>query len=242
MIKSLQHIKQIKSYESELLLLRNFFSDQEIKTMINWSEQCFANDSSTSTRLQDNEATNNDLTGHPSGELKLTICNFLKETFTPYINKQNHLDIEFDVAFHANKKPYGIHTDSGYDLEEFIYKQGIIPLINKPIDKKTHTVILNQKCYHSSSFPNIKQDLEAQKYVEGLDFNHKIEPEIYNQYWKQTPERQQQMQGFSIAHPFEWNIKDTVIWDRAHIHCSSDFEATGVNFKLGLMWISRIKK
>ncbi len=240
MIKSAELIEKIKSYEGPVIKLNDFFSTQEIQTMTQWSEQCFSNKSVTSTRLQDATATDNDLTGHPVGELKKQICDFLNKKFSPLINKNNDLNIEFDVAFHANKKPYGIHTDSGYDSEELIYKQGIIPLINKPDDKKTHTVILKQKCYHSSSFPNIKEDLKAQKFVELLDFSTSLSPETYKKYWKCCPDREKQMRGFTIEHPFEWKIKDTVIWDRSHIHCSSDFEATGVNFKLGLMWISRI--
>jgi len=242
MVKSNELIKKIKSYESPVVPLINFFVSDEIKQMIHWSEICFANEEGVSTRLQSDKANNNDITGHPSEPLKSEISAFLKNKFSKIINKDNKLNIEFDVAFHANKKPYGIHTDSGYDPNELIYKQGIIPLINKPINKKTHTVILRQKCYHSSSFPNIKEDLKAQKHVEHLDFESPMSPEVYKTYWEECPERSLQMQGFTIDYPFEWNINDTVIWDRSHIHCSSDFEATGVNFKLGLMWISRIKQ
>lgn len=242
MIKSAELISKIKEFESPIIKLEQFFNDNEINLMLNWYEQCLSKNHEITTRLDDYQAKNNDITAHPAGDLKNEICSFLNEKLQPIINKSSKLNIEIDCAFHANKKPYGIHTDSGYDPNEFIYKQGIIPLVNKPLSKKTHTVILKQKCYHSSSFPNISADKVSQEMVEGLDFNHKINDCTYKKYWKNTDERKKQMFGFTIDYPFEWQVGNTVVWDRSHIHCSSDFEATGVEFKLGLMWISRIKQ
>ena len=99
MIKSRELIQLIKSYESAVKPLTNFFSPDEITRMIQWSELCFSNEKDVSTRLQSKKASNNDMTGHPRGRLNLQICNFLKEKLFPIINKDNKLNIEFDVAF-----------------------------------------------------------------------------------------------------------------------------------------------
>ncbi len=238
--KSKELIKKIRSYESKTKPLPQFFSKAEIKKMLVWSEACFRNQGDTSFRLQDLKVKDNDRTGSPSGSLKSEICHFLSQKMDPVINSKGDLKLEYSVAFHGNKKAYGIHTDSGYDPEELIYKQGIIPLVNEPEDKNTHTIILNQKCYHSSSFPNISKDKKAQKDVFDLDFKTEICPTTYAKYWKNTKIRKEQMKGFSVDYPFEWKVGDTVVWDRSRIHCSSDFEATGIKFKLGLMWISKI--
>jgi len=242
MIKSQQLIEDIKKYESEPIYLENFFSKNDIDTILNWYELSSDDENLNTYRLEDKNKHNNDKTNIPQNEIKLNVVNFLKQKINPIINKNNNLNISYDIAFHANKKAYGIHTDSGYDQNEFIYKQGIIPLIIRPTKATTHTILLEQKCYHSSSFPCVVDDSLTQKNIENLNFEKKIPKDIYNLYWKNNDLRKKQMEGFSICYPFEWKVGDTVIWDRSHIHCSSDFEATGVEFKLGLMWISRIEK
>ncbi len=240
MHKSKELVERIKKYESKPILLENFFSSEDLDEFIFWFQESLKHKNFNTTRMEDASTQDNDTTSIPEGDIKNKVIAKLSEKVSPWINKDGQRNLEFEIAFHANKKAYGIHTDSGYDPEEIIYKQGIIPLVIKPEAATTHTVLLDQKCYHSSSFPCVSEDEQAQQYIEHLNFSNVIADEEFKKYWHDSELRRKQMFGFSICHPFEWKLGNTIIWDRAHIHCSSDFQATGAQYKLGLMWISRI--
>ncbi|MEO0336418.1 MAG: hypothetical protein AAF202_08485, partial [Pseudomonadota bacterium] len=174
---------------------------------------------------------------HPQGEVKEQIEQLLRNKL------QGELSEPYGLAFtfHRNYFPYGTHTDSGYDPEEWIYKQGIIPLEVDPVDTKVFTIIFEQKAYHSVSYPGKVETIRALRpeelaMIEGLTDKTLSDEELTDYFQgKQDSER---FRGFQVALPFEWKLGNMALWDRSHLHCSSDFECHGVNGKLGLMWIS----
>ena len=139
----------------DILPLPNFFSEHDLLQMEQWCEKCAQLPHGTSSRLIDKTQESNDWTRHPHGKLKEEMNLFFKQRIEPLINSTGRLTLSFDFAFHGNQKPYGIHTDAGYDPQEVIFQQGIIPLSFEPKTSSVYTVILDQKCYHSTGFPNI---------------------------------------------------------------------------------------
>ena len=238
MEKTPEQIRKIQGEELGIQPLRNFFSETEMQQMDQWCQRCYEYPKDSSAHLFDGSA--NDWTRHPEETLHSEIEGFFRKKIEPLINPDQRLNLSFRFAFHGNQKPYGIHTDSGYDPNEVIFQQGIIPLDYQPSHSDVHTVILQQKCYHSSAFPKLSSDKELQKHVHGITFNHPQMQEDFSKYWQDTEFRRQQLNGFSIAYPFLWRRGDTVIWSRSHVHGSSDFEVSGTTFKKGLMWISRL--
>jgi len=140
---------------------------------------------------------------------------------------------ELEFTFHKNFTPYWLHTDAGYEKEP-IYKQGIIPLVVEPQGSEVYTVIMDQRCTESSGFDGTESNVTG--WVESGEPLESIE-----RYWEPTEIRMQALKKMSIHTPFLWKVGDTVIWDRSMIHGSSDFSKSGVEYKIGLMWISRFQ-
>ena len=179
-------------------------------------------------------------TVHPEALLQEEMETFFVKKIAPLIPHSDQYKLVFQFAFHGNFSGYGIHTDAGYDPEEIIYQQGIIPLKINPEGSSVHTVIMNQQCYHSSSFPCVSEDLSLQEHVDGLDFENCETKSQFSKYWEGSLFRKKQINGFSIQFPFQWKLGDSVIWNRSYIHCSSDFSVSETYYKEGLMWISKL--
>jgi hypothetical protein len=237
-VKSDSLIEKIKSHEQPPWCLESLFGEADIDNLRAWAEVSYSNKAFTQEKLlKDNSKPLGNM-AHPQGEVRNKIDQLLRTKLTPF------LDQPFGLAFtfHRNYFPYGTHTDSGYDSEEWIYKQGIIPLEVDPPDADVYTVIFEQKAYHSLSYPGRVETIRALKNAElevihGLDKSLKLSDEQLDRYFQGSTDRERFL-GFQIALPFHWTIGNMALWDRAHLHCSSDFQNHKVKGKMGLMWIS----
>tara|TARA_Y100000590_G_scaffold466313_1_gene641253 strand:+ start:2116 stop:2859 length:744 start_codon:yes stop_codon:yes gene_type:complete len=238
-LKSESLIKKIQSWESPPKNLENIFSETDLENLKKIADQCYQTPEWCQEKLIQKTGEPLGKMAHPKNEMKLSVESIVKKALNPWLDGT----YEMEFTFHKNYFPYGIHTDSGYDPDEKIYKQGIIPLEVYPKNKPVYTVIFEQKSYHSVGFPRDPKVIEnlTQKEKEVLiDFC----PGVYSpskmelrKYWDESALNW--LNGFKIALPFEWKRGSMALWDRAHLHCSSDFEGHGIEGKLGLMWISR---
>jgi|GEM_PF-2372883 len=239
--QSFKNSKQIFNIREKALSLKklcNFFSVKDIKQFRVWMTRCRESHGYSGVQDQTNKVN---WTVHPDLDMHEEMNLFFQERVTPLIANSENFEIKYKFAFHGNFSGYGIHTDAGYNPTELIYQQGIIPLSILPKNSNVHTVIMDQQCFHSSSFPCIQEDQQLQKHVFGLDYDSQQTFDLYDQYWENTDFRKKQMNGFTIQYPFLWEIGSTVIWNRSYIHCSSDFSTSGTDYKEGLMWISELK-
>jgi len=231
-------ISEIQRHEVAPQRLENLFSACELDEIRAVREEAYKDKDRCSTKLIADSSRPLGHTAHPGPELK----NRLETIVRPKLSAHCSKNFEMDFAFHKNLFPYGIHTDSGYDASEKIYKQGIIPLDVFPSDGEVYTVIFNQKCYHSISYPRKLETIQSLKKIELAqitDWENTETQTAWGKYWEQNEDQFKNFEGLSIALPFKWKAGDMALWDRAHLHCSSDFSVHNIEGKSGLMWISR---
>ena len=228
MPKKLFQIKKIQQHETQPLVLSNCLTPQSIQEILLIQKQCFLDKERCHQKLF-KDSIPQGITAHPAPHHHEALSKIVR----PVLNKELSLPYEIDFAFHQNKFPYGVHTDSGYEPDELIYKQGIIPLEINPTEHDVYTIIFHQKVYHSYGISLEKiSDIQKENWYQPIK-NKKQTDHI--------PLDQKFFQFLSPALNFKWKIGDMAIWDRAHLHCSSEFELTGIQEKLGLMWITKIK-
>lgn len=237
--KSPDSIKEAQGFESKPEVLKGVFSPKELKKLNEIKTKAYQDQERCAEKLlsKDKEALGK--MAHPNASLKEQIENIVRPKLKSILTE----DYKMEFSFHRNFFPYGIHTDSGYDQNEKIYKQGIIPLEILPQGGEVYTVIFDQKAYHSISYP---KDIETIKALKPNELNQikswskePIDKEELSKYWNDPTNTFSKFKGLSVALPFKWQMGSMAIWDRAHLHCSSDFSVHGIEGKWGLMWISR---
>jgi len=231
-------ISEIQRHEAAPQKLENLFSKAELDEIRSIRQEAYQDKSRCSTKLIANSSKPLGHTAHPGPELKKRLENIVRPKLSSHCPEK----FEMDFAFHRNLFPYGIHTDSGYDPQEMIYKQGIIPLDVFPNDGEVYTVIFDQKCYHSISYPRKLETIKSltpEELKQVKDWNSEKTKNEWYKYWEKNEDQFENFNGLSIALPFKWKAGNMALWDRAHLHCSSDFSVHKIEGKSGLMWISR---
>ena len=127
--------------------------------------------------------------------------------------------------FQESYNPIGLHVDAGFNTEEIIYKQTLIPLT-----PKGGTVIFKNKFYgNSTNFTVNEEELKERKLKYGQNkrssehlklFEDKPFDETnYTKYL--THEKIENLTGLEIDMVYEWELGSMLIFDRTRLHCSS---------------------
>ena len=127
--------------------------------------------------------------------------------------------------FQESYNPIGLHSDSGFNMKDIIYKQTLVPLT--PVGS---TIIFKNKFYGSSTnFTLDKKELEIKQLNYGQNrrssehiqmYNKKpFDKDQYNKYL--THENLENLSGLEIEFVYEWEIGSILIFDRTNLHCSS---------------------
>ena len=127
--------------------------------------------------------------------------------------------------FQESYNPIGLHIDGGFNLEDLIYKQSLIPLT--PVGS---TVIFKNRYYgQSTNFTIDKKELEIKKLNYGQNIrsnkhigmfgNKPFNKKDHSKYL--THEKIDNLIGLEIALVYEWEIGSMLIFDRSNLHCSS---------------------
>ena len=127
--------------------------------------------------------------------------------------------------FQESYNPIGLHVDGGFNSEEIIYKQTLIPLTSKG-----GTVIFKNKFYgNSTNFTINKEELNVKKlnYGQNLRSSEHLnlygkEPFNVSDYEKYLKhEKMQNLAGLEIDMVYEWELGSMLIFDRTRLHCAS---------------------
>ena len=121
--------------------------------------------------------------------------------------------------------PIGLHVDGGFNVENKIYKQTLIPL-----SSVGSTVIFKNRFYDgSTSFTQDPEELNKKdlKYGQNkrssehlkLYGNKPFDKEIHKKYLKH--EKIENLKGLEVDMIYEWEMGSMLIFDRTSIHCSS---------------------
>jgi hypothetical protein len=127
--------------------------------------------------------------------------------------------------FQESYNPIGLHGDAGFNAEDIIYKQTLIPLT-----PKGGTVIFKNKFYgNSTNFTINKEELREKKLKYGQNTRSSDHLKLYGDkpfdkinYSKYlTHEKIENLTGLEIDMVYEWELGSMLIFDRTRLHCSS---------------------
>ena len=127
--------------------------------------------------------------------------------------------------FQESYNPIGLHIDGGFNLNDIIYKQTLIPLT--PVGS---TVIFKNRFYgQSTNFTTDKNELEIKnlKYGQnirsaehiGMFGTKSFDEKLHKKYL--THEKIDNLVGLEIELVYEWEVGSMLIFDRTNLHCSS---------------------
>ena len=127
--------------------------------------------------------------------------------------------------FQESYNPIGLHVDSGFNLDEIIFKQTLIPLTSKG-----STVIFKNKFYgNSTNFTIDENELK----IKDLKYGQNIRSSEHLKMYEKKPfkkedhakylkhEKIDNLSGLEIDLVYEWELGSLLIFDRTRLHCSS---------------------
>ena len=134
--------------------------------------------------------------------------------------------------------PLPTHTDTGFDLNDTIYKQTLIPLT--PYGQ---TVIFKNRFYGVATFFTIDEKVlledSPNNTLNGRNRRSsahikpgetkKFDSEIHKKYL--VHENIENLKGLEVEFIFDWSPGDMLIFDRSHLHAAS---SNINNFKTGI--------
>jgi len=133
--------------------------------------------------------------------------------------------------FHESFSPLPMHVDTGFDEKSIIYKQVITPLIGPG-----QTIFFKKRWYgKSTTFTINKDELNFKPKYGQNDRSNKhlgdkeFDKEFHKEYLSHIDIKN--LKGMEVELIYEWNVGESLIVDRTHIHCAS---SKIINKKLGL--------
>ena len=127
--------------------------------------------------------------------------------------------------FQESYSPIGLHVDAGFNKENLIYKQTLIPL-----SPHGSTVIFKNKYYkESTNFTIDEKELKKKDLNYGQNIRSNIHLELFNKkpFDKDihekflSHEKIENLSGLEVECIYEWEIGSILVFDRSHLHASS---------------------
>ena len=215
-------IEEIKKTESSPKIIKNMFSKQEIQSFLKLYEDLPI----TVHNKKQNVIKKRWLQGYNLNLEKLfyeRVKREIGEFKMDNLQDDNGKDI-FGLI-QESYAPIGLHVDGGFNVENKIYKQTLIPL-----SSVGSTVIFKNRFYDgSTSFTQDPEELNKKdlKYGQNkrssehlkLYGNKPFDKEIHKKYLKH--EKIENLKGLEVDMIYEWEMGSMLIFDRTSIHCSS---------------------
>ena len=217
-----KNIDKIKKLEGSPQIIKNLFSKTELENFL----ELYHNLPTTVHNKKQNVIKKRWLKNY-SKKLENIFFDKLKNEIGEF--KMDNLKDENDEdilgLFQESYNPIGLHVDAGFNLDEIIFKQTLIPLTSKG-----STVIFKNKFYGNSTnftidenelkIKNLKygqnqRSSEHLKLFEKKTFNK----EDHEKYLKH--EKIENLFGLEVDLVYEWEIGSMLIFDRTRLHCSS---------------------
>ncbi len=220
-----QNLENIKKLEDKPKVLKNFFNIKEINQLL----KLYAELPTTVNNTKQKVIKKRWIDGYGK-ELELIFKERLKKEIGNF--KMDNLITEDKKEcfglFQESINPLKLHVDAGFNLNDLIYKQTLVPL-----SKFGQTVIFKNRFYgFSTNFTKNKNELlennpEAFKKGKNVRSDEHLEmygeesfnQNDYNKYLKH--EDINNLKGLELEFVYEWNICDLLIFDRTSLHCSS---------------------
>ena len=217
-----KHLEKIKKNEDQPKVIKNMFSKEEINKFIN-----LYNELPITVHNKKQNVIKKRWLVEYGKDLEQLFYNKLKNEIGEfrYDNLKNDDGNDILGLFQESYNPIGLHIDGGFNLEDLIYKQTLIPLT--PVGS---TVIFKNRFYgQSTNFTIDKKELEKKdlKYGQnkrssehlGLYGNKPFDKNLHKKFVNH--EKIENLAGLEVELIYEWEVGSMLIFDRTNLHCSS---------------------
>ena len=215
-------IDEIKKTESSPKIIKDMFNKDEIQKFFDLYEKLPI----TTHNKKQNVIKKRWLMEY-SLEMEKLFYERLKNEIGDFKMDNLKTDEDKDIygLFQESYNPIGLHIDGGFNLEDQIYKQSLIPLT--PIGS---TVIFKNRFYgNSTNFTLDQNELAIKKLNYG---QNKRSSEHIGMYGDKTFNKEQHEKylnhekienliGLEVELIYEWEVGSMLIFDRTNLHCSS---------------------
>ena len=217
-----RNIDKIKNLEGSPKVIKNLFSKNEIEKFLNLYQELpttVHNKKQNVVKKRWLKNYNNELESIFYDRVKNEIGEFKMDN----LKDENNNDIL--GLFQESYNPIGLHVDAGFNLDEIIFKQTLIPLTSKG-----STVIFKNKFYgNSTNFTIDENELKIKDLKYGQNFRSSEHLEMYEKklFKKEEHEKYlkhekiENLSGLEIDLVYEWELGSMLIFDRTRLHCSS---------------------
>ena len=217
-----RNIDKIKNLEGSPKVIKNLFSKDEIEKFLNLYQELpttVHNKKQNVVKKRWLKNYNNELESIFYDRVKNEIGEFKMDN----LKDENNNDIL--GLFQESYNPIGLHVDAGFNLDEIIFKQTLIPLTSKG-----STVIFKNKFYgNSTNFTIDENELKIKDLKYGQNFRSSEHLEMYEKklFKKEDHEKYlkhekiENLSGLEIDLVYEWEVGSMLIFDRTRLHCSS---------------------
>ena len=217
-----KNIEEIKKLEGSPKIIKNLFNKNELEKFLKLYQ-----DLPTTVHNKKQNVIKKRWLKNYSSELESLFYNKVKNEIGEFkmdnLKDENNDDIL--GLFQESYNPIGLHVDAGFNLDEIIFKQTLIPLTSKG-----STVIFKNKFYgNSTNFTIDENELK----VTDLKYGQNIRSSEHLNLYKKKPfnkenhqkylkhEKIENLEGLEIDIVYEWEMGSMLIFDRTRLHCSS---------------------
>ena len=215
-------INDIKELESSPKVIKNLFSKEEINEFLK-----LYNDLPTTVHNKKQNVIKKRWLKNYNEELENLFFNKAKNEIGDFKmdNLKDEENNDILGLFQESYNPIGLHADGGFNLNEIIFKQTLIPLTSKG-----STVIFKNKFYgNSTNFTTDENELKIKNLKYGQNFRSDEHLKIFdkrkfNQQDHEeflSHEKIENLAGLEIDLVYEWELGSILIFDRTRLHCSS---------------------
>jgi len=217
-----KNIDKIKNLESPPQIIKNLFDKNEIEKFFN-----LYNELPTTVHNKKQNVIKKRWLKNYSEELENLFYNKVKNEIGDFKmdNLKDEKNEDILGLFQESYNPIGLHVDAGFNLDEIIFKQTLIPLTSKG-----STVIFKNKFYgNSTNFTIDKDELKVKDLKYGQNFRSSEHIDMYNKkpFDKENHEKYlkhekiENLAGLEVDLVYEWELGSMLIFDRTRLHCSS---------------------
>ena len=217
-----KNIEEIKKLEGSPKIIKNLFNKNELEKFLKLYQ-----DLPTTVHNKKQNVIKKRWLKNYSSELESLFYNKVKNEIGEFkmdnLKDENNDDIL--GLFQESYNPIGLHVDAGFNLDEIIFKQTLIPLTSKG-----STVVFKNKFYgNSTNFTIDENELK----ITDLKYGQNIRSSEHLNLYKKKPfnkenhqkylkhEKIENLEGLEIDMVYEWEMGSMLIFDRTRLHCSS---------------------
>ena len=215
-------ISEIKKLESEPKIIKNLFNKEEINEFLNLYKSLpitVHNKKQNVIKKRWLQGFNKKLEKIFYDRLQNEIGNFKMDN----LKDENGKDILGLIQ--ESYAPIGLHVDGGFELNNQIYKQSLIPLTSVG----STVIFKNRYCEGSTSFTQDPDELKKKNLKYGQNKRSNIHLKLYGDkpFDKKIHQKYLQhedinnLKGLEVELIYEWEVGSMLIFDRTHLHCSS---------------------